>query len=183
MITRLFLLVTLSFGLAVGARAADAGQGPISVRDAWARASATSNSAAYFTVENLGEADRLTAVSTPRAEKAELHTTIEEGNVMKMRPVDRLDIPAQGSVTLKPQGLHVMLIGLKGPLKAGETLPLTVHFEKAGDIQVSVAVVKVGARAAGEASADHDHMMMDHDHMMMDHDHMMGQQPDRKSVV
>ncbi|MFP4004365.1 MAG: copper chaperone PCu(A)C [Alphaproteobacteria bacterium] len=99
------------------------------------------NSAAYFTVENkTGEADRLTAASTSVAARAELHTHITEDGVMQMRKLSHVEIPAGQNVRFKPGGLHVMLLDLKQPLKAGERVPLTLTFEKAGEVTVELPV-------------------------------------------
>lgn len=114
----------------------------------WARASAGAapTGAAYFALENRGgEPDRLVSASTPAAERAELHTHLHENGVMKMRPVEGgIELPAGGQVLLAPGGLHVMLMGLKAPLKEGERFPLTLTFEKAGELQVEVAVEPIG---------------------------------------
>lgn len=115
----------------------------IAVEAPFARASAgtAAAGAAYMTLKSAENiADRLTAASSPVAEKVELHTHLMEGDVMRMRPVDSVEIPAGGTVELKPGGLHIMLIGLKAPLKEGESFPLTLSFAKAGTISVTVPV-------------------------------------------
>ena len=124
-------------GMAGSARAAD-----IAVEAPFARASAgtAGAGAAYMTLKSAeASADRLSA-STPAAERAELHTHVMEGDVMGMREVDSIEIPAGGTVELKPGGLHIMLIGLKAPLKEGESIPLTLSFAKAGPVTVTVPV-------------------------------------------
>src|SRR5690606_10830983 len=83
--------------------------------------------------------------SSPVAETAELHTHIKDGEVMRMRPVEAIEVPAGGSVTLKPGGDHVMLMSLRAPLKEGETFPLTLIFEHRGSREVDVTVKSVGA--------------------------------------
>lgn len=138
------ILFALALLLPVAAVAQTAGK--INVEAPWARASTGTTGAAYLTVKNDGDAaDRLVAVSTPAAGMAELHTMTMDGNVMKMRPVDAIPVAAHGTAELKPGGLHVMLMELRAPLKQGESFPLTLKFEKAGDVQVSVAVQGVGA--------------------------------------
>ena len=125
-------------GMAGSARAAD-----IAVEAPFARASAgtAGAGAAYMTLKSAeASADRLTSASTPAAERAELHTHVMEGDVMRMREVDSIEIPAGGTVELKPGGLHIMLIGLKAPLKEGESFPLTLSFAKAGPVTVTVPV-------------------------------------------
>lgn len=139
-------LLALAASLLI-AGAAAAQTGSVEVKNAWARATPgkADNSAAYFTIESPA-ADRLTGVSTPAAQKAELHTMTMDGGVMKMRPLaGGIEVPAGQSVTLKPGGIHVMLMGLKEPLKAGEHFPLTLSFEKAGKREVTVSVEKPGA--------------------------------------
>jgi copper(I)-binding protein len=139
-----FLLSTI---LAVPALAQD---GQLEVGNAWARATPgkAENGAAYLTIQSP-MADRLVSASTPVAKKAELHTMSMEGMVMKMRPLAALEIPAGKAVTLNPGGTHIMLLGLKEPLREGQSFPLTLTFEKAGPKEVTVAVGKPGATAAG----------------------------------
>ena len=125
--------------------------GQLEVSDAWARATPAKaeNGVAYLTIRTPTP-DRLVSVSSPVAKTAELHTMEMAGMVMKMRPLAGLDIPAGQSVTLKPGGEHIMLMGLNGPLREGQSFPLTLTFEKAGAREVTVPVGKAGA--AGPAS-------------------------------
>jgi len=96
---------------------------------------------AYFTIRNQGaDADRLLRVSSPAAASVELHSMTMDGNLMKMRAVPSLDIPAGATVTLGSGGYHVMLVGLEHPLAAGSEVPLKLTFEKAGSIEVSAPV-------------------------------------------
>jgi periplasmic copper chaperone A len=146
--SRKLLAVAASLLLA-GAAAAQtgpAGVGQVEVKDAWARASPgkAETGAAYLTIVSP-VADRVTAVSTPVAQKAELHTMSMEGGVMQMRPLDGIDLPAGQKVTLKPGAMHIMLLGLVKPLQVGQSFPLTLSFEKAGAREVTVAVEKAGA--------------------------------------
>ena len=124
----------------------DQSQSQIQVKDAWARATPgkAENGAAYLTIVSP-VSDRLTGVSTPVAKQAELHNMTMEGGVMKMRPLADVDLPANQPVTLKPGGVHIMLMGLNRPLKPGETFPLTLSFEKGGQREVTVAVERAGA--------------------------------------
>ena len=133
------------------ATAALAQTGQLEISNAWARATPAKaeNGVAYLTIRSP-TSDRLVSVSSPVAKKAELHTMSMEGMVMKMRPLAGLDIPAGQSVTLKPGGEHIMLMGLNGPLREGQSFPLTLTFEKAGAREVTVPVEKAGA--AGPAS-------------------------------
>lgn len=96
---------------------------------------------AYFTIRNAGrEGDRLLRVSSPVATSVELHAMTMDGNLMKMRAVPSLDIPAGATVTLGAGGHHVMLVGLEHALSVGSAVPLTLTFEKAGSIDVSAPV-------------------------------------------
>jgi periplasmic copper chaperone A len=125
--------------------------GQLEVSNAWARATPAKAEygVAYLTIRSPTP-DRLVSVSSPVAKKAELHTMEMAGMVMKMRPLAGLDIPAEQPVTLKPGGEHIMLLDLNGPLREGQSFPLTLTFEKAGTREVSVAIEKPGA--AGPAT-------------------------------
>ncbi len=118
--------------------------GDVEIGHPWAKATAGQavNGAAYLTLADKGSAaDRLLSAQTPAAEKAELHTHLMEDGVMKMRRIDGVDLPAGGAlVEFKPGGLHIMLLGLKAPLKEGDKVPLTLTFEKAGTVTVDIAV-------------------------------------------
>jgi len=101
---------------------------------------------AFFVVKNAGAtSDRLIGAASPVAGGAELHEMAMDGGVMKMRAIGAMDVPAGGKLELKPGGLHVMMVDLKQPLKPGDKLPLTLTFEKAGSIVVSVDVEAMGA--------------------------------------
>jgi copper(I)-binding protein len=130
----------------VVASSALAQTGQLEVSSAWARATPAKaeNGVAYLTIRSPTP-DRLVSVSSPVAKKAELHTMEMAGMVMKMRPLPGLDIPAGQPLTLKPSGEHIMLMGLNGPLREGQSFPLTLIFEKAGAREVTVAVEKPGA--------------------------------------
>jgi hypothetical protein len=136
----------LLIGCLLVAGGAMAQNGQVQIKDAWARATPakTDTGAAYLTIVSPTP-DHLISVSSPVAKKAGLHTMTMEGSVMKMRPLEKVDVPANQPVTLKPGGMHIMLQGLNEPLQAGQSFPLTLTFEKAGQQQVEVAVEKVGA--------------------------------------
>jgi hypothetical protein len=96
-----------------------------------------------MTLKNSGnEADTLVKVTTKVSDAAEIHEMSMENQVMKMRPIpgQRLEIPARGTVELKPEGLHIMLIGLKQQLKPGDKIDLTLTFEKSGEKTVQAEV-------------------------------------------
>ncbi|MFQ5435056.1 MAG: copper chaperone PCu(A)C [Anaerolineae bacterium] len=115
----------------------------LSVEDAWVRPPATEggNGAIYFRLVNNGnEADTLLSVDSPLA-TAEVHQTVtKENGVMGMEPAGSVEIPAKGEVEFKQGGMHVMLIGLEQPLAAGDTVPLTLRFDHAGELKVEVSV-------------------------------------------
>ncbi|CDK97461.1 conserved exported protein of unknown function [Magnetospirillum gryphiswaldense MSR-1 v2] len=128
-----------------------AGDSVIAVEKPWARATAgqAANGAAYLTLVGQESGDRLLSAASPVAETVELHTHLEEDGIMRMRPVESIAVPAGGRVELKPGGLHIMLIGLKAPLKEGRRFPLSLTFERAGRIEAEIPVVAAGARGGG----------------------------------
>lgn len=139
-------LLAFGAGLMLLSCAAFAQQDDVQISNAWARATpgGAQTAAAYVTLESPS-GDRLTGASTPVAQKAEIHEMTMDGNVMKMRPVAGVDLPAGKPVALKPGGYHLMLSGLAKPLKEGDTFPMTLDFAKAGERQVQVSVAKIGA--------------------------------------
>ena len=121
--------------------------GDIAVEGAWARETTLGAraGAVYLTIDNGGDTDdRLVGAASEAAGRAGLHTHLMEDGVMKMRPVEAVDVPAHGGAALKPGGFHVMLTGLKERLKQGATFPLTLDFEKAGKVEVRVKVEDIG---------------------------------------
>ncbi len=121
--------------------------GDIDIQNPWARASAgpAKAGAAFMDIKSGGAADRVVGASADVAEAVELHTHIRDGDVMKMRRVEAIDVPAGGMTRLEPGGLHVMFMGLTAPLEEGQSFPLTLSFENAGDITVDVEVKAAGA--------------------------------------
>ena len=142
-------LAALIIGFVTPVLAQGAGNTSIVVEQPWARATpgGAKNGAVYMTLDNKsGTADRLTGASSDVADKLQIHEMKVENGVMKMREITGgLPIPASGSVVLKPGSYHVMLVGLKKPLTVGEKLSLTLTFEKAGNISVTVPVQAMGA--------------------------------------
>ena len=129
----------------------------IALTDPWSRETAEGQNAggAFMTIANTATAaDRLTGGSTPVAGRVEIHTMMMEGDVMKMRQLaDGLEVPAGGTVTLKPGSFHVMLMDLKQPLKAGEKVPLTLTFAGAGTLETQLEVRPAGAMPAMDHAA------------------------------
>lgn len=138
----------LALGLSLPVLAAESPKGSIHVEQGWARASAGNapNGAAFLTIMNHGAtADRLVGASTPASAKAELHNHIMDQGIMRMRQIEAIDLDPGAPVQMRPGGLHVMLMGLKAPLKAGTKVPLTLLFEKAGPVAAEVDVLDAGS--------------------------------------
>lgn len=141
---------------ASSARAEDVKAGDLVISQAWSRATpgGAKVGGGYLTIENKGTApDRLIGVSSDAAGKVEVHEMAMNKGVMTMRPLDKgLVIEPGKSVKLAPGGYHLMLMELKAPLKQGDKLPITLDFEKAGKVQVTLDVQAVGAQGPGAAS-------------------------------
>lgn len=147
------LLALLALPLAAPLAAHEYERGSIKLHHPWARPTppGVTVGAAYFTVHNRGtQADTLVEFSTPVAARVELHETKMEGDMMRMRPVARLQVPAKGSVAAEPGGLHLMLIDLKQPLVLGQRVPLRLRFARAGVIETQIVVEMQPADAKGE---------------------------------
>jgi periplasmic copper chaperone A len=135
---------TRSLITALTLAAAAAAHAQVAVEAPWARPTVPGQQGGggFLVLRNTSaSADRLVGGSTPVAERFELHTMSMKGDVMEMRQVDGIDLPAGQEVELKPGGLHVMLIGLKTPLKIGDKVPVTLKFEKAGPMTVQFEVM------------------------------------------
>lgn len=137
-----------------------AGEGPIHVADAKARPTAPGGTGVvYMIVMNHGTVDDdLTGLSTPIADKAEMHRSVTANNVSQMDPVADLPVKANEALVFAPGGLHVMLMGLKQPLKLGDSFPLTLTFAKAGAVAVTVSVQQI--KVAPKPMADMPGMKM-----------------------
>ena len=134
--------------VAGGATAHDYTLKSLSIDHPFARATppGAKTGGAFFVVENTGKtSDKLIRVASPAAGGAELHEMAMDGGVMKMRAIAAMDVPAGGKLELKPGGYHVMMFDLKQPLKPGDKVPLTLTFENAGSILVSVDVEAMGS--------------------------------------
>jgi copper(I)-binding protein len=145
-------VLTVAALVVLAALPAFAQQSQIQVETVWARATPgeARTGAAYMTLHNLGSApDRLLSVESPAAGKAELHNHVMVGNVAQMRPVDAIEVAPGSPTVLQPGGLHVMLLDLKAPLRAGQSVPLTLNFARAGKIEAKVAVQAIRAPAPG----------------------------------
>lgn len=151
---QILLACSALLALTATAQAHEYQVGALHIDHPWARAMPVGvpTGAAYLVVHNRGEqADRLLGADTPAADKAEVHEHVHQDGLMKMRKVDGgVAIAPGGELALQPGGYHLMLFGLKQPLEDGKRFPLTLHFEKAGDLQVEVAVQKEAPTAAAE---------------------------------
>jgi copper(I)-binding protein len=132
----------------------------VKVQEAWARASAgaASTGAAYVTLVGGAQPDQLVGSTTPVAATAEVHETINDNGVMKMRPVASIPLPPGQTVTFTPGGYHIMLTGLQKPLTVGRSFPLTLTFAHAGPVTVDVQVRALGYNAPGATMTDPRHM-------------------------
>jgi len=132
-------------GSAVAQHNASQRHGNLEISSAWARATppAARTGGVYLTVVNHGSgAERLIAAGSPAAGQAELHTHINDAGVMRMKAVDAILLGPGERLSLRPGGLHVMLIDLKAPLREGTSLTLTLTFAGAGTVTVDVPVLR-----------------------------------------
>jgi copper(I)-binding protein len=134
------VLSLLSFGAAA----------QVAIEKPWARATAPGAKVAggYMVIRNQGAAgDRLVSASSSASAKVELHVTINDNGMMKMREVPGYDVPAKGAFELKPGGAHLMFLDIKRPFKEGEKVPVKLKFEKAGEVSAEFHVGRLGASA------------------------------------
>ena len=134
----------------------------IQASQAWSRFTAPSvpTGVVFMQLNNTGaQADALVSVSSPVAKKAEIHNHINDKGVMRMRQVAKIDVPVGKSVTLQPGGFHVMLMGLKQPLKLNDTFPVTLKYQS-GRTQKITATVNNGSGMQNMHHGEH------HDHQM-----------------
>ena len=123
----------------------------IKIENAYTRATVPGQQVAggFMKIENKGaSADQLVSASSPAAGEVQLHEMAMDGNVMKMRQVKDIAVPAGGAVELKPGGLHLMFMNIKAPLTAGETVPVKLKFAKAGEVEVKMPVNAMGNPSA-----------------------------------
>lgn len=148
------LAFALLLGSSVAASADDIKAGDLVISQAWSRATPGGAKVAggYLTIENKGAAsDRLIGGSAEIAGKFEIHEMAMDNGVMKMRALDKgIAIDAGKTVKFAPGGYHLMLEDLKGPLKQGDKVPVTLQFEKAGKVSISLDVQGVGAQTPGD---------------------------------
>jgi copper(I)-binding protein len=144
------LIVTLLLALYVasGARAQTSAASTIVVDQPFSRATpkGAMTGAAYMTLINNGtSADRLVGATTPVAGKVQFHKETEDNGVSRMREVHSVDLEAGAKIVFKPGDMHMMIVGLREPLVQGQTFPLALQFEKAGNIEVTIPIESIGA--------------------------------------
>jgi copper(I)-binding protein len=150
MVLRRLALAALAAILALPAFALDYKLGAIEIGHPWSRATppTAESGGGFLAVTNTGTTpDRLIAVKSPAADKVEIHEMKMDGNIMRMREVEKgIEIPPGATVELKPGGFHVMFMGLRAPFAKDAKVPLTLVFEKAGSIDVELMVQAMGAQ-------------------------------------
>ena len=151
------ILFGLPLAFAATAFAADSSS--LRIEQPWAAETppAARTGAAYLNIVNSGEADRLLGAKAEVARQVEMHTTTMDGNMMRMREVEALEVPGGATTALEPGGLHIMLIDLRQPLRAGQSFPLTLQFEKAGTLDVQVPIRKREEMQPSTTQPTHDH--------------------------
>ncbi|WP_051785910.1 copper chaperone PCu(A)C [Endozoicomonas numazuensis] len=146
----------------------------VEIKDQYARAvpAVSTNSAAFLTITNKGKEDiKLVSADSDIADRVELHGHKHEGNMMRMFKLDDIDLPAGKTEALKSGGSHIMLMGLKKPMKAGDQVDITLHFSDGDAVDVNVPVKDLSEQtkdtAHGSAMKDSkmDHSSMDHSSM------------------
>ncbi|MEI6836660.1 MAG: copper chaperone PCu(A)C [Alcaligenaceae bacterium] len=153
-------LATLALwvGVLSPTQAADFTAGSLALNDLWVRASVPgqTNGAGYLQINNpTSSTDRLLSAHSEAATRVELHSVLTENGVAKMRQVQGVDVPANGSAKLAPGGFHIMFLQLTGPFKQGDTVPVVLKFEKAGDVRVNFTVKPSTYNPGGAAENGH----------------------------
>jgi copper(I)-binding protein len=148
--SKLIATIYAAMGIALcgSVMAQTASVGSIKVENAYTRATAPGQQVAggFLKIENKGAADQLVSASSPAAGEVQLHEMAMDGNVMKMRQVKDIAVPAGGAVELKPGSYHLMFMNLKGPFAAGQSVPVKLKFAKAGEVEVNMPVNAMGAQ-------------------------------------
>ena len=135
------LALGMMFSAGVIAGAAD----QVSVQNPYVRLAPPNAPAtgAFMVIKNNGDKDvKVLKADNPVSRVTELHTHLNEGGVMKMRPVPAIEVKAKGEAVLQPGGLHVMMIDLKAPMKEGDVVPITLTFDDGSSKQIDAKVVR-----------------------------------------
>ncbi len=155
LVSSMVIASTLFSSLAFASNEVKVGNLKIENPQARATVPAQKMSGGFLKIENKGGADKLISASSSVSKTMELHTMMMDGNVMKMREVKGIDVPANGMVELKPGGLHLMFMDLNEQLKPGSTFKVKLKFEKAGEVEVPFQVMDM--RPAGHGHTGHGH--------------------------
>lgn len=155
----LLAALALISGAAVAGEAAN-----IAINDAYVRLPPPGQniSAAFMRIDNSGDARKLVKADSAVAGNVELHNHINDGGVMRMRQVKSIDVPAKGKAVLQPGGYHIMLIGLKAPLKDGQKVALTLTFDDGSSKTVDAPVQRPGAMPMPMPMSEHEHHQHQH---------------------
>jgi copper(I)-binding protein len=147
--------IVAGFSMVATAQAQNAKVGSVQIENAYTRATVPGQQVAggFMKIENKGAADQLISASSPVSGEVQLHEMAMDGNVMKMRQVKDIAVPAGGAIELKPGGLHLMFMNIKAPLAAGETVPVKLKFAKAGEVEVKMPVNAMGNAGGGHGGA------------------------------
>lgn len=159
---RAFSFAAFALLISSTAIAHDYHAGDVHIGHPYARASVPgqTSGAAYLTLENKGkQSDTLIAAQSPAAKSVEIHTmSMTADNVMRMREVSSIELkPNEKIIMLPGDGYHIMLIGLKAPLKTGDKLPLVLTFKKAGKVDVSIWVEDAKTKKDNAGHGEHHH--------------------------
>src|SRR3954447_13166313 len=150
---RAFVLAIVSYVAAAPALTEEVKAGDVVISQAWSRATpgGARIGGGYLTIQNTGSTpDRLIGASAEVADRVQIHEMAMTNGVMTMRPLEKgVAIEPKSTVKLAPGGLHLMLLDLKSPLKQGDQLPVTLQFERAGKVKLSLDVQGVGAQRPG----------------------------------
>lgn len=159
MFRRVIAAVAIAAAIAAPVLAHEVVKGDLTLSNLELRASlgVNPNTGGYLTVTNKGAADELIAASCTCAREVQLHVMSMTGGVMSMSRVSGLAVPAHGKLELKSGGAHLMVMGLKKPLKDGEKVNMTLTFRRAGKVETFFHVVKVPGAAQPAAAAPHQH--------------------------
>ena len=159
MFRRVIAAVAIAAAIAAPVLAHEVVKGDLTLSNLELRASlgVNPNTGGYLTVTNKGAADELIAASCTCAREVQLHVMSMDGGVMSMSRVSSLAVPARGKLELKSGGAHLMVMGLKQPIKDGERVNMTLTFRRAGKVETFFHVVKVPGAAQPAAAAPHQH--------------------------
>lgn len=159
-------LITLAAAVCIAiatslAIASEYEQGDLTIADPWSRPTppGAAVGAGYMVISNSGEDDiTLIGGETPKAARVSIHETVEEGGVMRMQPLrEGLVVPAGGKVELKPHSYHLMLEQLTSGIEEGQQIPLTLSFEGAGDMEITLRVKSLDGDDTGGSKGHHSH--------------------------